>query len=56
MVRGNDRSVEAHFLNGPFIRAGDLEAPPTGGTVAALERRLLRGLHAGLLHARSAYR
>jgi hypothetical protein len=28
-------SVEARFLTGEFTRAGDFEAPPTGGTLAA---------------------
>jgi hypothetical protein len=28
-------SVEAQFLTGDFTRAGDFEAPPSGGTVAA---------------------
>jgi len=29
------QSVEAQFLTGDFTRAGDFEAPPTGGTLAA---------------------
>jgi hypothetical protein len=34
--RGNaSQSVEAQFLSGGFVRAGDFEAPLTGGTTAA---------------------
>ncbi len=29
------QSVEAQFLTGDFTRAGDFEAPPAGGTIAA---------------------
>jgi hypothetical protein len=29
------QSVDAQFLTGEFTRAGDFEAPPTGGTLAA---------------------
>jgi hypothetical protein len=29
------QSVEAQFLTGEFTRAGDFEAPPSGGTLAA---------------------
>ena len=33
LVRGNNtESVQRTYLNGPFIRAGDLEDPLTGGT------------------------
>jgi hypothetical protein len=28
-------SVQAQFLTGDFTRAGDFEAPPSGGTLAA---------------------
>ena len=34
-LRRASHSVEAQFLTGDFTRAGDFEAPPSGGTVAA---------------------
>jgi hypothetical protein len=42
MVHGS-QSVQAQFLTGEFTRAGDYEAPPTGGTLGAATGVFCRG-------------